>query len=428
MFAGLMILGWLAAAAPAQQPPQQPPPHLSSFDRGLALTMLKQIKEDLKQNYYDPEFHGIDIDKVFVDAEARIRTAQSTADVSVILADTLLRLDDSHTVFFPPARLTKVEYGWAVTIIGNEPYVTWVNKGSDAERKGLARGDRILSWNRFEPSRKNLWQINYVYRHVRPQQLQRIVVRKPDGAEQTIDVESKITERPRGEIEDLVRQMDDAWGTPPDVEKAAGDTLVVSLAEFGDPRDIERFMKKARGYKSLVLDLRGNPGGRVDAINMLVSWCFDSEIHIGTLKMRKGDEPEVAKGHRDAFKGDLIVLIDSRSASASEVFARVMQIQKRGKVIGDRSAGAVMTSRIFPHTLGTELGGNVSFTGYASNITIADFKMADGLSLEKVGVTPDETVLPTATDLATNRDPVLARAITLFGGTMTAEQAGKFSR
>lgn len=54
--------------------------------------------------------------------------------------------------------------------------------------------------------------------------------------------------------------------------------------------------------------------------------------------------------------------------------------------------------------------------------------MSDGARLEKVGVTPDEIVLPTGADLATGRDPVLARAISLLGGTMTAEQAGKFYR
>jgi carboxyl-terminal processing protease len=121
-----------------------------------------------------------------------------------------------------------------------------------------------------------------------------------------------------------------------------------------------------------------------------------------------------------------VVLIDSQSASAAEVTARIMQIEKRGTVIGDRSAGAVMTSRFFSHTLGQDFYGRGSLAFYGTSITVADLKMSDGFSLEKVGVTPDEVLLPTGADLAAGRDPVLARAITLLGGTMTAEQAGKF--
>jgi hypothetical protein len=52
--------------------------------------------------------------------------------------------------------------------------------------------------------------------------------------------------------------------------------------------------------------------------------------------------------------------------------------------------------------------------------------MSDGASLEKVGVTPDEQVIPTAADLAAERDSVLARAMTLLGEPMSAEEAGRF--
>lgn len=374
----------------------------------------------------DPTFHGLDIEKVFADAEARLREATTSAEATAILADPLLKLDDSHTRFYPPERLAKTDYGWTAIMIGDDPYVGWVRKTSDAESKGLARGDRILHWNALVPSRSSLWQINYVYRHVRPQQLQRLVVRKPDGSERVIDVESKVERRPAGDLEQLIRETEDAYRTPIDYEKATGDILVVALSEFGDPKAIERFMRKARNYKGLVLDLRSNPRGLVDAIEMLVGYLFDHDVTIGTETMRKSETKEIAHGRKDGYTGRLVVLVDSESASASEVTARVVQLEKRGSIIGDRTAGAVMTSRFFSHTLGSEIGGVGSVAFYGTSITVGDLKMSDGVSLEKRGVTPDETLLPSGTDLAAHRDPALARAVTLLGGTLTPEQAGAF--
>ena len=77
-----------------------------------------------------------------------------------------------------------------------------------------------------------------------------------------------------------------------------------------------------------------------------------------------------------------------------------------------------MTSRMFPHKI-----AGVGF--YATSVTVGDVRMSDGLSLEKTGVEPDEIVLPTPADLASLRDPVLARAIEIAGGSVTAEQAGR---
>ncbi|HTI38067.1 MAG TPA: S41 family peptidase [Vicinamibacterales bacterium] len=400
----------------------------SGYDRGLSLAMLKQEKQDLRDNYYDPGFRGLDIDKVFAEVEAKVRAATTTAEAITILAEPLLRLNDSHTRFYPPERLTRTRYGWAPQIIGDVPFVTWVDSSSDAARKGLARGDRIINWNRFEPTRATLWQIEYVYRNVRPQQLQRLVVEKPGGAQQVIDVESRVEQRPVGDINQLVRELDDAERTPIGLEKAAGHTLVVSLSEFGDPAVMDRFMKKAREYDSLVLDLRGNHGGALVAVDRLLSYCFEHDVKISVDKMRNRELVDTAHGRKDPFTGRMVVLIDSESASASEITARVLQIEKRATIVGDRSAGAVMASRFFPHTLGGELGGVVSVAFWGTSITVGDVRMSDGKSLETIGVTPDELVLPTAADLAANRDPALARAIALLGGKMTPEQAGAFYR
>lgn len=401
---------------------------LSGYDRGLSLSMLKQEKEDLQKNYYDRSFRGLNLDQIFAEAEAKLRAAQTTAEATAILAEPLLRLGDSHTRLLPPERLTRTRYGWQAQMVGDTPFVSWVKDGSDAANKGLARGDRIINWNRFAPTRDTLWQIQYVYRNVRPQQLQRVVVQKPDGTQRVLDIESLVEQRPAGDIDELLRELNDSERTPIDLEKAVGRTLVVSLSEFGDPAVMDRIMKKAGGYESLVLDLRGNHGGAVVAIDRLLSHCFDHDVKIAVDRTRKGDVVETAHGRKDAFTGRIIVLIDSESASASEVTARVLQIEKRATVLGDRSAGAVMTSRFFPHTLGGELGGVVSVAFWGTSITVGDVRMSDGQTLEKVGVAPDEVLLPSAADLAANRDPVLARAVTLLGGTMTATEAGAFYR
>jgi len=116
------------------------------------------------------------------------------------------------------------------------------------------------------------------------------------------------------------------------------------------------------------------------------------------------------------------VLIDSNSGSAAELFARVIQLEKRGTVIGDQSAGAVMRSIFRPGLLGDMSNGNM--IPYGASITDSDIIMSDNKSLEHIGVTPDELLLPTAADLAARRDPVLARAAALAGAELSAEKAG----
>jgi C-terminal processing protease CtpA/Prc len=138
------------------------------------------------------------------------------------------------------------------------------------------------------------------------------------------------------------------------------------------------------------------------------------------VKRRKETKPLEAKMRGEKpFAGKLIVLIDSRSGSASEVFSRVMQLEKRGTVIGDVSSGAVMRSRRHEHKVGVD-----TVVYYGASITDADVIMSDGKSLERVGVTPDVLKVPTAADLVGKLDPVLAYAASLVGVPLTPEAAG----
>src|SRR6185437_13671817 len=167
-------------------------------------------------------------------------------------------------------------------------------------------------------------------------------------------------------------------------------------------------------------DLRGNPGGAVESMKYLIGGVFDRQIKIADRVGRKETKPEYSKPMHDSFSGKLIVLVDARSASAAEIFARIIQLDKRGIVVGDVSSGSVMEAKHYDERMGAD---TVIF--YGASITEYDLIMTDGRSLEHRGVTPDEIILPTAVDLASGKDPVLARAAEMMGASLTSEQAGK---
>jgi C-terminal processing protease CtpA/Prc len=204
--------------------------------------------------------------------------------------------------------------------------------------------------------------------------------------------------------------------------KPVGSTVIWKMPDFVfDPKEVDSLVDRFRGRHALILDLRGNGGGYVVTLERLTGYFFDRDIKIAELKGRKPMEPQHAKSQGSkVFSGRVIVLIDSNSASAAEIFARVMQIEKRGIVLGDVSSGAVMQSRGVGFDAGVD-----SVISYGLNLTNADVIMSDGKSLEHVGVTPDELIVPTGNDLALRRDPVLARALELAGVTVSPDEAGK---
>src|ERR1700756_4704045 len=123
-----------------------------------------------------------------------------------------------------------------------------------------------------------------------------------------------------------------------------------------DDDGVDHLMKMARKHKTLILDLRGNPGGYVATLERMIANVFDQDINLGKRITRKGEKPMIIRSRRkDAFSGNLIVLVDGASASAAELFARVIQLEHRGTVIGDRSSGSVMEARGYPFQIGTDV-------------------------------------------------------------------------
>jgi len=400
----------------------------SGLDKERGHDMVSQIKSDLKKEYYDPTFHGMDVDARFKLLDEKINSATSVGHIFGIIAQALIELEDSHTFFLPPGRSAKTEYGFEMQMVGDHCFVTAVKPGSDAEAKGLKEGDEIWQIDAFGPVRENFWKIKYFYNALRPQPGMQLIIKRPSGKEEQLIVMAKITPLKRvvdltnGGIYDLIREAETSAYFSRQRYVEMGDELFIwKMPHFElEDEEVDKMVGKVRNHKALILDLRGNGGGYVDTLQRLAGYFFDHDVKIADRKGRKEMKPQVAKTRGDkVFKGKLIVLVDSRSASAAEIFARLVQLEHRGIVLGDRSAGAVMESKQFPHQSGID---TVAFWGVS--ITDADVIMGDGKSLEKLGVMVDEIVLPTAADLAAKRDPVLARAAELADVKLEPDKAG----
>jgi C-terminal processing protease CtpA/Prc len=202
---------------------------------------------------------------------------------------------------------------------------------------------------------------------------------------------------------------------------AGGDVFVWRLVSFiQDDREIDRMIGRARRHRALVLDLRSNPGGNLSALEHLVSRLFTDRVLVAVVEGRDGADTGWADPGRHPYTGSLVVLVDSESASAAEMLARIVQLEGRGTVVGDRTAGRVMTSFVLEDLAGAHL-----LARYAVSVTIGNVRMRDGRGLERVGVRPDSLVLPSTEDLAVGRDPVLAHAVSFLGGALTPEEAGQ---
>jgi carboxyl-terminal processing protease len=191
--------------------------------------------------------------------------------------------------------------------------------------------------------------------------------------------------------------------------------------------DIDKLMKNVMTKQTFILDLRRNGGGLVDTLKYFLRYFFNKDVKIATEKKRSESREVWVKANGEKkFGGRVLLLVDSRSASASEVFARVMQLEKRGVVFGDRTAGAVMESVRFVQSLVPRaVGGLGDFIPYGASITIADLEMTDGNSLEKTGLIPDQVVLKRRADFLSGSDPVLSSALSSIGLTVSPLDAGK---
>lgn len=145
-------------------------------------------------------------------------------------------------------------------------------------------------------------------------------------------------------------------------------------------KEISKFEKNTKQpFSSLILDLRNNPGGLLDQAVDLSSVFLDEGVVVSTIG-RDPNQKEVRAVKTGGAKKDirLAVLINSGSASASEIVAAALQDHKRAIILGEPSFGKGSVQTVIP--LGNDLG---------LKLTIAKYYSPSGRSIQESGVIPD---------------------------------------
>lgn len=404
---------------------------MDSMDMDRARGMLRDARDAVKKHYYDPKFHGVDLDARYQQFDERIKNAPDINNGMRMVAAFLSGLKDSHTFFDPPIRPYRLDTGFRMELFGDTAFITRVRPGTDAESK-VHPGDQVVTYDTYAVNRVDFHDLSYTFNALMPQVKTQLDLRDPDGNTRQAMVDSKMKQGKKTLDFTMQGGGEDIWNYIRAEENEdhvvrqryveVGDITIWKMPEFFlQDGEVDHIFDTVRKHKALILDLRGDPGGAVVTLERMLGNVFDHDVKIADRVERKETKPDVAKtvGGR-AYTGKIVVLVDSQSASAAELFARLMQLENRGTVLGDRSSGSVMEARGYGYSQGMD-----TIISYGFSVTEADLIMKDGKSLEHVGVTPDEIVIPTGHDLATGQDPVLARAVEIAGGKIDPAQAGK---
>ncbi|MGB8115672.1 MAG: S41 family peptidase [Candidatus Sulfotelmatobacter sp.] len=429
-FASVILMVLVSVTdCPSQQgtlPSKKSTPGISNADRERALGILDGVSRGIQSLYYDPKMNGIDWNAVLARARVKISGSDSLNDALTQIAIAVSELNDSHTNFEPPARPYGLDFGFDYQIFWSACLVSRVRPGSDAEAKGLKPGQQILSINGTLPNRLNLHSIEYLDYVLNPRPEMLVEIDSPLAGKKKVTVTAKMTMssdlayRPGAGVRyDVIRSSQNVQHRMRMQWVQIGDIYILRMPWFFyDAEDFYELGKKIRKGRGLIVDLRGNPGGAVETLKYFTGMFYDHDVKLCDRVGRKKTQAEIAKSeHAIYFPGKLVVLVDSESASAAEIFARVVQLEKRGKVIGDKTSGSVMEATGYYFAS--------SGIDYGAEVTIANVVMSDGKSLEHRGVMPDEIALPQSDDLGTGRDPVLAQAAQELGVIVSPENAGK---
>jgi carboxyl-terminal processing protease len=297
-------------------------------------------------------------------------TKLSDASIAGLVAG----LNDPFSAYLTPAQFQSTQRSYAgqytgigvyVSFRGQYPEITGLIPGAPAEKAGVKTGDQILTVD--GKSLKGL-----------SPDLASAAIQGPAGSTAHL-----LVQRGSGSVKIDVHR---AHVTAPFVLGATldGDIFYARIFSFGTgtaDQLVALLQRNQAGKKGMVLDLRGNPGGFIEAAQAVIG-AFVRSGEAFELRDRTGHvEHDNVTGTHLAPSIPLVVLVDKDSASASEIVAGSLHVHHRATLIGTTTFGKGSVQEDFPLSNGGDL-----------HLTIEHWFLPDGSTVQGKGLKPDRTV------------------------------------
>lgn len=284
-------------------------------------------------------------------------------------------LNDPYSEFFTPDEAKKFRedvsgsFGGIGAEIGskdNNIIIVAPLKNSPAEKAGLKPGDKILFVNSTSTDGMSIEDAVKIIRGPEGTEVKLVILREGWEKPQEFKIVRAIIEIPTLDYE-LKDQI-----------------LIVKLYSFNVNTEklfynaiFDSFVKK--NAKGLILDLRNNPGGYLDVAVDLAGWFLKKgTLVLEELSSNGSKKPYLANGNAALVDVPIVILVNKGSASASEILAGALQIQRNVKLVGEETFGKGTVQRLIDLSDGSSL-----------KITIANWVLPNGKILEGNGLKPD---------------------------------------
>ncbi len=407
-----------------------------AFPRAVDLESFEVVWRTIHEAYFDPTFGGVDWEAVRDQYWLHVKDAADSDEFYRLLNSMVFELERSHSAVIPPDSAGMVlpsgyaggAVGLDVRWLSDEAVVVRVDSGSSADEAGIRPGFSISSFDgvpvqeivaqamaflappfneRSTEETANSALLAQVYGEAGTQVV--LTYRDRQGDLATVQLVRRARDRvsePSPGMPPVYLDFASEW-LQGDIGYVRFNTFHVDL--LPDFAQAIASMREARG---LILDLRGNPGGELDAMVGMTTYLLKDPAVIVTLVMRSQTAEVPAVPVDSAFRGPLVLLVDVRCTSGSEMLSISLQALGRAVVVGERTSGAVTGAGMIPLPNGALLM-------YPFVQTLA----ANGADPEGVGVTPDVLISLTRDQLLDGYDAQLQAAIDYLSGANSLQES-----